>query len=220
MQEDELMRQIMVINSKGGCGKSSIATSLAAYYAKQGKTVALADYDPQESSLDWLARRPETRNPIVGLRSFKDGLRRLPRNSDVLVVDAPAGVTGAKLSKLVASVQTIIIPVMPSPIDMAATTRFLATLEKMPAIAKKQTKIGIVANRVRDNTLVSEELDAFIASQKAPYVTWFREAQNYVRAYMGGLGVHEMPEYRAWAEWQQWEPLVKWLDSSKSQGRA
>lgn len=219
MQEDELMRQIMVINSKGGSGKSSIATSLAAYYAKQGKTVALADYDPQQSSLDWLARRPATRNEIVGLRSFKDGLRKLPRSSDVLIIDAPAGASGAQLSKLAAAVQTIIVPVLPSPIDMAATDRFLTALMKTPAVSKKKTKVGIVANRVRDNTLVSEQLDAFITKQKAPYVTWFREAQNYVRAYMGGLGVHEMPEYRAWAEWQQWEPLVKWLDSAKSRGR-
>ena len=48
------MRHIMVLNPKGGCGKSTLATNLASYYASQGKSVAIVDYDPQRSSLDWL----------------------------------------------------------------------------------------------------------------------------------------------------------------------
>ncbi len=213
------MRQIMVINSKGGCGKSSIATSLAAYYAKEGKNVVLADYDPQQSSLDWLERRPEHRAAVTGLPAFESGLKRLPRSADVLILDAPAGVNGSDLNQLASRVETIIVPVLPSPIDMQATKRFLEALYKTPAVAKKKAKVGLVANRVRDNTLISAQLDEFIDAQKAPYVTWLREAQNYVRAYIRGLGVHELPEYRAWAEWQQWEPLITWLESRQSRGR-
>ena len=213
------MRQIMVINSKGGCGKSSIATSLAAYYAKQGKIVTLADYDPQMSSLDWLERRPGHRTPITGVSAFEEGLKRVPRKTDVLIMDAPAGVSGAELTKMVGKAQTIVVPVMPSPIDMQATQRFLDQLYKTPAVAKKKAKIGLVANRVRDNTKISAMLDKFIDSQKAPYVTWFRDSQNYVRSYIRGIGVHELPEYRAWAEWEQWQPLVDWLKSRQSRGK-
>ena len=50
------MHHIMVMNSKGGCGKSTIATNLASYYASEGNKVALVDYDPQASALDWLER--------------------------------------------------------------------------------------------------------------------------------------------------------------------
>lgn len=213
------MRQIMVINSKGGCGKSSIATSLAAYYAKQGKIVTLADYDPQMSSLDWLERRPDHRNQITGVSAFDEGLKRVPRKTDVLIMDAPAGVSGSALTKMVAKAQTIIVPVMPSPIDMQATRRFLDHLYQTPAVSKKKAKVGIVANRVRDNTKISAMLDEFIDDQKAPYVTWFRDSQNYVRSYIRGIGVHELPEYRAWAEWEQWEPLVDWLKSRQSRGK-
>ena len=59
------MRHIMVLNSKGGCGKSTLATNIAAYFANEGASVALADFDPQRSSLDWLERRPADRAEIV-----------------------------------------------------------------------------------------------------------------------------------------------------------
>ncbi|MFQ5636069.1 MAG: AAA family ATPase, partial [Gammaproteobacteria bacterium] len=77
------MRHIMVLNSKGGCGKSTIATNLASYYAAEGKKVALVDYDPQASSMDWLERRPDNRPPISGVAGFRDGLTHLPRNADI-----------------------------------------------------------------------------------------------------------------------------------------
>ena len=59
------MRHIMVLNAKGGCGKSTIATNIASYFANQDAAVALADYDPQRSALDWLERRPDNRPKIA-----------------------------------------------------------------------------------------------------------------------------------------------------------
>ena len=67
------MRHIMVLNAKGGCGKSTLATNIASYFATEGAVVALADYDPQRSSLDWIDRRPDDRVEIVGVAAFKDG---------------------------------------------------------------------------------------------------------------------------------------------------
>ena len=84
------MRHIMVLNSKGGCGKSTLATNIASYYATEGAAVGLADYDPQRSSLDWLDRRPDDRPEIIGITGFEGGLRHAPRNLDVVVIDAPA----------------------------------------------------------------------------------------------------------------------------------
>ena len=120
------MRHIMVLNPKGGCGKSTIATNLASYYAaEEGKTVALVDYDPQVSSLDWLARRPANRPEIIGVEGFKDGFRHLPRSADVAIIDAPARAHGPELTDLVNHAETIIVPVLPSTIDMQAASKFL-----------------------------------------------------------------------------------------------
>lgn len=211
------MRHIMVLNSKGGCGKSTLATNIASYFATQGAAVALADYDPQRSGLDWLARRPAERPAIAGVAGFEDGLRYAPRNADILVIDAPARSHGTELSDLVKHAETIVVPVLPSTIDMQATTTFLEELKDVPKIAKKQAKVAVVANRVRDNTLIFDDLDEYLTKARVPYIAALREAQNYVRAYTRGLGIFELPEYLAWPDWDEWEPLTAWLRTKRSQ---
>ncbi len=211
------MRHIMVLNAKGGCGKSTLATNIASYFVNEGASVALADYDPQRSSLDWLDRRPDDRPAIAAVAGFDGGLRHVPRNADIVVIDAPARSHGKELTDLVRHAETIVVPVLPSTIDMQATTTFLAELKDLSRIEKKQAKIGAVANRVRDNTLIFDELDEYLTKAKVPYVAALREAQNYVRAYTRGLGIFELPEYLAWPDWDEWEPLTAWLRSKRSQ---
>ena len=189
------MRHIMVLNAKGGCGKSTLATNIASYFATQGAAVALADFDPQRSSLDWLERRPDSRPKISGVAAFEDGFRKLPRNADFVIVDAPARSHGAELTDLVKHAETIVIPVLPSTIDMQATTTFINELKNVGKIQRKQAKIATVANRVRDNTLIWDDLDEYLTKTRVPYVGALREAQNYVRAYTRGLGIFELPEY-------------------------
>lgn len=211
------MRHIMVMNAKGGCGKSTLATNIACYFANEGASVALADYDPQRSSLDWLDRRPQDRPEIVAVKGFESGLRHVPRSADFVIIDAPARSHGKELTDLVRHAETIVVPVLPSTIDMQATTTFLEELRNVAKIERKQAKFGLVANRVRDNTLIFDDLDEYLTKTKAPYVAALREAQNYVRAYTRGLGIFELPEYLGWPDWDEWEPLTAWLRSKRSQ---
>ena len=211
------MRHIMVMNAKGGCGKSTLATNLASYYADAGYSVALADYDPQRSSLDWLDRRPDNRPEIVAIAGFKDGLKHVPRSADMVIIDAPARSHGAELTNLVKHAETIIVPVLPSTIDIQASDRFIKELKAVGKVDRKQAKIGVVANRVREYTLIFEELDEYLTKLRVPYLASLREAQNYVRAYTRGLGIYELPEYLAWPDWEQWDPLIEWVDSKRSQ---
>jgi len=211
------MRHIMVMNAKGGCGKSTLATNIASYFASEGAAVVLADYDPQRSSLDWLERRPENRPEITGIAAFEEGLRYAPRGADVVVIDAPARSHGRELTDLVRHAETIVVPVLPSTIDMQATATFLEELKAVGKVHRKQAKIATVANRVRDNTLIWYDLDEYLTKTRVPYVAALREAQNYVRAYTRGLGIFELPEYLAWPDWDEWEPLTAWLRSKRSQ---
>jgi chromosome partitioning protein len=214
------MRHILVLNSKGGCGKSTIATSLAAYYATRDERVTLVDFDRQASSLDWLQRRPENRPPITGVAGFNDGFRPVPRNTDVVVIDAPAGCHGRELTELVRHAETIVVPVLPSTIDIVASGKFIDALQEVGKVERREVKLAVVGNRVREVTLIAQELDDYLGKLKMPYVTKLREAQNYVRAYTRGLGIHELPEYLAWPDWEQWKPLVSWLNSKRSQPKA
>ncbi len=211
------MRHIMVLNAKGGCGKSTLATNIASYFANDGAVVALADYDPQRSSLDWLDRRPDNRPSITGVAAFEEGLRHVPRSADIVVSDAPARSHGTELTDLVKHAETIVVPVLPSTIDMQATTTFLQELNKVGKVQRRQVRIGVLANRVRDNTLIFDDLDEYLTKIRVPYIVALREAQNYVRAYTRGLGIFELPEYLAWPDWDEWEPLTAWLDSKRSQ---
>ena len=211
------MRHIMVLNAKGGCGKSTLATNIASYFANEGASVALADYDPQRSSLDWLERRPDDRPAIAGVAAFEDGLRHVPRTADIVVADAPARSHGKELTDLVRHAETLVVPVLPSTIDMQATTAFLKELAGLHKVQNKGVKIGAIANRARDNTLIFDDLDEYLTRAKVPYIAALREAQNYVRAYTRGLGIFELPEYLAWPDWDEWEPLTAWLRSKRSQ---
>jgi chromosome partitioning protein len=214
------MRHILVTNAKGGCGKSTIATSLAAYFASEGYSTALADFDPQGSALAWLEQRPADYAPIAGVRGFESGLKSVPRNAEYVIIDSPAGSYGSDLTDLVRKAETIIVPVLPSPIDIKAAERFVDELLEVGKVADKKAKAALVANRVKENTLIFEELDAVLSRLKVPYVTSFREAQNYIRAYQRGLGIHELPPYLAWPDWEQWDPLIEWLDSRRSQPKS
>ncbi len=210
------MRHIIVMNAKGGCGKSTLATNLASYYAARGQQVTLADFDPQRSSLDWVETRPGDRPTVVGLAAYEDGLKHLPRSTDYLVIDAPARSHGRELTELVKRAETIIVPVLPSGIDMRASRAFIEELTSVGKVERRKAKVAVVANRIRENTVIFDELDAFLRGAGVPYVATLREAQNYIRAYSRGLGVFELPEYLAWPDWEQWGPLVDWLNSSAS----
>jgi chromosome partitioning protein len=213
------MRHILVTNAKGGCGKSTLATNLAAYYASEGYDTALADYDPQGSALSWLDERPESAAPITGLAGYDEGLRHLPRNADFVIIDSPARTHGKELNELVKHAETILVPVLPSPIDIKAAGEFIAELLGRNKVANKQAKVGLIANRVKENTLIFDELDEYLENLKVPYLGALREAQNYIRAYQRGLGIHELPPYLAWPDWDQWDPIIKWLDSKRSRPR-
>lgn len=210
------MRKIMVLNSKGGCGKSTIATNLASYYASyEGKKVTLVDFDPQGSSLDWLKVRPKILPEILGINATKDSVR-FSKDTEIVIMDVPARIEGRELAGLVKRVETIIIPVLPSPIDIRAGAKFIKELLINGRVSRKETKVAVVANRVRENTLSYHALYAFLKSLKIPFVTTIRDTQNYIHAEEKGVGIFEMAPSKVWQDLEQWDPLIKWLRSKRS----
>jgi len=209
------MRTITVLNAKGGCGKTTLATCLASHYAGEGYNVALADYDVQGSSTDWLAARGGEEAPITGLTA-DGGSVRPPASTDYFIIDAPAATHGRQLANLVRRAQTLILPVLPSPIDMRAVRRFLEELYRLKQVNDKATRVGLVANRVRENTLVFRELSLFLGRLRIPFVASLRETQNYNKAAQRGLGIMDMPPYLADKDHEQWESLLRWLRSKRS----
>lgn len=225
------MRTILVLNSKGGCGKSMLATNLAAYYAIHGYKTVIADYDPQSSSLEWLKMRPKDRPVIEGLNGSA-GSAQPARNTDFLLLDAPAGIHGPALTALVRRAQTILIPVLPSATDIRATARFIHDLLLVGKVERKQTRLATIANRVpevgaRDRMLSSvgfeplslrlyRPLQHFLEHLRIPFVTTLPDSPCYALADQQGLSIFEINDERAALDRAAWSPLLLWLDSRQS----
>ena len=210
------MRRIMVVNPKGGCGKTTLATNLAGFYASQGARVALADCDPQGSSLAWLEARAGGRPRIAGFAGREDRDLEPPRDCEVLIIDSPAGLHGKGLKALARQAQTVLVPVLPSPIDMRAANRFLADLLGLGRVSKDRVRVGVVANRVREQTRIYHALDTFLHGFRVPFVASLRDTQNYIRAAERGLSIAELAPFLVAYDRVQWTPLLGWLDSAAS----
>lgn len=212
------MYRIAVINTKGGCGKTTIATSLAAYYANKGKVTCLTDYDPQGSSMRWLKQRSSDKPLITGvnaasLNKTTTATWKLQpsRETEISVIDSPAAVDLPQLSKIIAQCDTILIPVMPSQLDIHAATRFIEMLLIQGRVRAKGLNVGIVANRVHPQALEYQAFQKFLVHLGIPIVARLRNAQSYVQAIDNGIGIHDIYEKKALHERYQWLKLIRWL---------
>jgi len=218
------VRKIVILNPKGGSGKTTIATNLAAYYANEGRLAALIDYDSQGSSTRWLSKRPESANPIHGITSSENrtGLTRsfvmrVPQEIERVIVDTPAAFQKHELIEFTRNADKIVIPVLPSDIDIHAATHTIADLLLTAKISRYENRLTVVANRVKSNTIVFRSLMRFLESLDIPVSAVLRDTQNYIRSAELGLGLHELPPAQVAKDLLQWEKLVNWLEHDDKQ---
>ncbi|CAO3407712.1 nucleotide-binding protein [Azospirillum largimobile] len=205
------MLTILVANIKGGCGKTTVATHLAAASAVAGLPTVLADVDRQHSSLGWLERRPGQAPALVGLDWAKD-LSDAPRGTKRLVIDAPAALKTKQIEDLVKMADVVVLPVLPGAFDEQATQRFLGKLDELKRIAKKKTTVAVVGNRMRARTKAADRLDRFLGGIGHQVVTRLRDSQIYADAAESGLSLFDMPGKRAAEHRGDWQPLLSYID--------
>ena len=204
------MKSIMVINQKGGSGKTTIAVNLAAYSALKGYQTTLIDLDPQESSTQWLRERPISKAKINGFKQLSKTLKR--GKNRVVIYDAPAAIHGARLGNYIKKADMVIVPVLPSPIDMRAAREFIQSVRSMGPVIRNKIKVGLVANRCRAYSNIFLELDSYLLKERGmKYITAFRDNMNYIKSARAGLGIFEMGECATAQDREEWKPLVRWL---------
>ena len=208
----------LVMNSKGGSGKTTLATNLASYFASKGLTATVMDYDPQGSTLNWLQVRPRGARKINGANAAprKTGLRTLgmhvPADTEQLIIDAPAGVSGLMLQDMLSRAHGILIPVAPSPIDIHATANFIRDLLLNGKIRTNNIRIGVVANRVRRSSPVYQPLERFLNALKLPLLARLSDSEVFVEAAETGLGIFEMDFAASAVERGQFLPIAEWVE--------
>ena len=208
------MRSILVVNPKGGCGKTTIATNLATYYAVWDVPTALVDLDPQQSSMDWLRVRPKDENPIQGFNGLK-GKIYPAENTERVIYDAPARTDTAKVARLIKLVDVVIIPVLPSAIDMRVAASFVADIVTRVKANNANAIIGVVANRTQRNYQSYAALLKFLKKLNVPFVGALRNSQNYIKAADSGVGIFEMPLSDAKIDMKEWELIVNWVEGKR-----
>jgi chromosome partitioning protein len=214
------VQKIIVLNPKGGSGKTTLATNLAAYYASAGGRVTLMDYEPQGSSARWVASRSSGRPTVTLVKAFERNIRttrswQLHSASDAthIIVDTAAGTTREALEEFTRDAHAVVIPVLPSEIDIHAASRCIGDLLLCTKIKPRDGRIGVVANRVKKNTKVYQALLRFLRTLEIPFIASLRDAQSYVHAAGLGEGIFELPEYKVRADLESWRPLIDWLHS-------
>jgi chromosome partitioning protein len=219
----------LVINPKGGSGKTTVATNLASYFAASGLPTALMDYDPQGSSLNWLRQRPANLPKIHGANAapakagrMRSVDMRIPEQTRELVIDAPAGASGLLLQEMLVRTHCILIPVAPSAIDIHATANFIRDLLVASRIRVANIRLGVIANRVRRATPVYAPLERFLGSLKFPLLGRLSDSEVFVHAAETGIGVCEMDYAISAAERQQFVSIAQWVQTrpANAEGRA
>lgn len=218
--------KIVILNPKGGCGKSTLATNIAACYAQRGGAPAVMDYDPQGSTTAWLERRPDDRPTIHGIAAYKPSMQatrswqlRVPSDTLNLIIDSPAGISHDSLRELTRDASSILVPVLPSSMDIHAASRCIADLLLVAKVDRRDKKLAVVANRTRKNTKSFSRLMRFLDSLGIPIIAVLRDSQNFVHSAELGIGLHEMPPSRVKQDLEQLDRIVTWLDGWQDRRR-
>jgi len=213
------LRKVVVLNPKGGSGKTTIAVNLAAYFAANERRTALMDFDPQASAMRWANNRPQERPFVHSVAAFALNPRltrsfqlRIPPDIRHLVVDTPAALPAQRLSQFTRGAHAILIPVLSGDMDIHAVSQLVADLLLVARVSRRMGRLGVVANRVRENTVAYRRLMRFLESLHIPIVGVLRDSQNYVHAVEQGLGVHELPHAQTLKDLDSWAPLIGWLE--------
>jgi len=213
------LHRIVVLNPKGGSGKTTLAFNLAGYLASTGHKVALVDMDRQGSSVRWLQNRTAELPRIHGIsvtNSARDarGDRYIvvPEDIKYAVIDAPAGLASHQLIDYTCGAHAILVPVLPSDLDTHAATRLVSDLLLVAQVSRRNGRLGVVANRVNVRTVAYQQLTRFLKRLSIAVVGTLRDTQNYVRAASSGRSIHEMQLSRVNKDLAQWETVTQWLE--------
>lgn len=207
------MLTILVANVKGGCGKTTIATQLAAAFANGGLAAALADVDRQRSSLGWLKRRPKSDSGIVGL-DWTKSTGKPPKGCDRLVIDAPAALRMKQAEELIREADIVVVPVLPSSFDEAATARFLKRIDVLKPIRKAKTNVAVVGNRIRPRTRAGVRLEDFLSGQGHEVAARLRDSAAYAELAADGRSLFDLTNKRAADLALDWDPLIAAVERS------
>ena len=206
------MLKVLVASSKGGAGKTTLATNLAAYYAVDGKNTVLVDADRQGSSQRWAEKRAEMPNAVLGLSGLRrDWARHVPEDAERVVIDSAAGIRSGEVGEYLDEVDAVIVPILPSAIDLEAAEPFLAEVAQLSPVKRGKVPVALVANRLKPWTNASQQAVDTIRQFPFPIVAELRDTQGYVLASELGKSIFDYNSEVVRSHQDDWAKLLRWL---------
>jgi chromosome partitioning protein len=212
-----MAKHVCVINWKGGCGKTTIATSVAVALAASGLETGLADCDRQKTAKLWEKLRPKDslRVPIIDWRKDFGGC---PESLQRLVVDCPPSLRAKAVRAIIAECKVAIVPLLPSIFDEMATLRFLKRLEAIKPVREGKKRVLLVANRYREDRCSSRRLEEFIVTEGLLLAARIPEREIYPDLASKGLTIFDRHTKAAVEQQQAWLPLLHSIEASNLSG--
>lgn len=163
---------IVVANSKGGVGKSTVAVHLAAWLAARGSKVVLADCDAQSSSSEWLAEAAPTVRTVrlTSPDQILDALPQLATEADYVVADGPGSNTETSRALLLRA-DLAVVPCKASMLEVRALAQATAVLRQAQDIRAGAPKAAVVLSMVGRNYRLTQDMKDAAAALGLPIAT-------------------------------------------------
>jgi chromosome partitioning protein len=205
------MTVVALLGRKGGSGKSTLSTNMAAWCARNGHQVMLGDVDRQQSVRSWLRRRSPQAAKVNTWAVDNGKVFRAPPGTTHVILDTPGGLYDHELAKLVVWVDAVVIPIGPSVFDRDATLDFIKELQKLPKVASGRCKLAVIGmrwplDRVQQWHAQGQQWDI-------PLLTVIPDLAHYRSCLENGGSLFDMPEALRQTDMPYWDPLLKWLDA-------
>ncbi len=179
----------VVLNGKGGVGKTTTAINLAAIFAED-RRVLLVDADPQGSA-SWWVKQSEGRDLGFELQVLTD-LRGVNRQQwsdyDIVVVDMPPALESGALAAILPIADYLVLPTPPAPMDLAALIRTVRQVVLPTQISHRVLLTKVNPRGLRE---AQEAQQTLLECQIPVYYTVIRNLKIHERAAMAGLPISQ-----------------------------
>jgi chromosome partitioning protein len=204
--------RVCVINGKGGCGKTTVSTHLAAALAASGLNTLLVDLDRHRGASRWHQVRPKTAAKL-GLTDWKKEFGAVPKGVQRVLIDCPASLRLPQVREIVAESDLLIVPLLPSIFDQHATKLFLQRLQKIKKVRTGRKELLIVHNRCRERSPASRQLDEYLAALGHEAFAHISDRSLYPQLAAEGLTVFDGKTKPVQRLQEEWMPLVEEIEA-------